>query len=163
MSELVYSHEKVKVYLTENSIHVKEELYESAVILALHKGKVAVLRHYREPVDGDSYELPGGTIEKGESPELAARRELNEEAALDCEELIHLGSIHACSNLINRVAHLFFAKETTEQEEQHLGQDEKIAVEFYEKPEVLAHMISGEWKNSEMAHALFLAMQKGLL
>ena len=54
--------------------------FQFVVIAARHQGKWVYVRHQER----DSYELPGGRIEPGESPYAAAERELYEESgALD--------------------------------------------------------------------------------
>lgn len=50
------------------------------LIIAINEDKKIVLeKNYRRGVDDFVYELPAGWIEKGESPEKAAKRELSEE------------------------------------------------------------------------------------
>ena len=51
-------------------------------------GDELLLLHWRDPVDGfEVWEPPGGGVERGESWEAAARRELREEAGLEAREL----------------------------------------------------------------------------
>ena len=55
------------------------------------RGRLLVFRH---PGDGNM-QLPKGTIEPGESPEVAVRRELLEESGIDhVGELQSLGTLH---------------------------------------------------------------------
>ena len=64
--------------------------------------------------------LPSGYIEKGELPEVAARRELQEETGYDSENLIHLGDYYqdqGCSEALN---HYFLALDCQKVGEQKL-------------------------------------------
>jgi 8-oxo-dGTP pyrophosphatase MutT (NUDIX family) len=45
-------------------------------------------------VEEFTWEFPAGTVDVGETPEDAARRELREETAMETEELIYLGNCH---------------------------------------------------------------------
>lgn len=49
-------------------------------------------RDEHAPVDPDKWSLVGGGVEAGESPAAAARRELEEETSIDCDDLVSLGS-----------------------------------------------------------------------
>lgn len=49
------------------------------VILATYKGKIVMGRHEKR----NTWEIPGGHIEKGETPEMAAKRELYEETGAE--------------------------------------------------------------------------------
>ena len=54
-------------------------------VLPVQGNKFGLLKIHRHPIDQDNWELPGGFIEKGESPENAARRELLEEVGMLCK------------------------------------------------------------------------------
>ncbi|MEE3392519.1 MAG: NUDIX hydrolase [Lachnospiraceae bacterium] len=45
-------------------------------------GKIVLLRQFRYPVNQYIYELPAGLVDKGETPELSAVREMREETGL---------------------------------------------------------------------------------
>src|SRR5262249_54787574 len=52
----------------------------SVAVLALREdGTIYLVRQYRYPVDSALWELPAGRLDRGESPEEAAQRELREE------------------------------------------------------------------------------------
>jgi len=63
------------------------DLGPRAGIVALRNGCVLMTRQYRFLVDGYSWEIPGGRVDAGETPELAAMRECMEETGLQCSEL----------------------------------------------------------------------------
>jgi len=62
----------------------------SVVILPLINNDIILLRQYRYTVGRWIYELPAGTIDKGESPEECAKRELLEETGYKTNRLIKL-------------------------------------------------------------------------
>lgn len=47
--------------------------------------KIVMIRQYRYPLGDYLYELPAGLIDEGETPEMAAAREMKEETGLDFE------------------------------------------------------------------------------
>jgi ADP-ribose pyrophosphatase len=55
-------------------------------------GSVVLVRQYRHPVDAWLWELPAGTLEAGEAPEAAARRECEEETGFAPGQLERLGA-----------------------------------------------------------------------
>jgi ADP-ribose pyrophosphatase len=56
---------------------------------------VVLVRQYRHPVDRWLWELPAGTLERGEDPEAAARRECEEETGYAPATLERLGAFFA--------------------------------------------------------------------
>jgi ADP-ribose pyrophosphatase len=72
---------------------VLETKHNAAVVLACTKeGKILVLKEYRHPVGKWLFGCPGGTIDPGESPIEAGKRELLEETGYTADTFIILGS-----------------------------------------------------------------------
>jgi ADP-ribose pyrophosphatase len=142
---------------------VHEYQPESAVVLALQNQEIVVIRQYRRGVGEYTYELPGGSLENGEGASAAAKRELLEETGLRSDELHFLATVHSCGHLTNQIAHVFFAPDATPAAPQHLDADEEITVLRYSVADVLNKIAQGEWKKSELAHAVLLASLQGYL
>jgi len=81
------------------------------VVPLLDDGRVVLLRQYRPIVAAELWELPAGTLEPGESPEAAARRELREEAGYDAARLEPLGQALADPGLTDERIFLFVARD----------------------------------------------------
>lgn len=69
--------------------------HPGAVLIAplLSKNKIILLRQFRPVISSYIYELPAGTLEKGEQPAECARREIIEETGYKAKKLIRLGVI----------------------------------------------------------------------
>ena len=158
----IFTSESHDVYQTvTGSVVVHDRYPNSAVVLALHKGHMVVIRQYREGIGTYAYELPGGAVEPAEDPLEAAQRELLEETGLFARDLTPLATIQSCGHLTNETAHLFFAAETVIQAPQHLDADEAIQVSLHTIPDALHQIVVGTWKNRELAHAVLLALLHG--
>lgn len=72
-------------------------------------GRTTLVRQWRYPWGESSWEVPAGTLEKGEDPLAGAHRELAEEAGLEAAEWTQLGVVHGSAVLDNR-QHLFLAQ-----------------------------------------------------
>ena len=79
----------------------------AAVVPVTEEGCVVLVRQWRQPVGSFTLELPGGGLEKGESPREAARKELLEETGYRAEDLSHLVSVHTSPGRSTEVCHLF--------------------------------------------------------
>jgi ADP-ribose pyrophosphatase len=81
------------------------------IVPLLGDGRVVLIRQYRPIVDAEIWELPAGTIEPGESPEVCARRELAEEAGYEAGRLESLGEALADPGLTDEKIYLFVARD----------------------------------------------------
>jgi ADP-ribose pyrophosphatase len=64
------------------------------IVPFLTENKVIILKQFRPVIDSYLYELPAGTLEKGESPLLCAKRELREEVGYSAGKFTKLGEIY---------------------------------------------------------------------
>ena len=64
------------------------------IVPILNKDKIIMLRQLRPVIKSYIYELPAGTLDKGESPKDCAKREIIEETGYSAGKLTYLGVIH---------------------------------------------------------------------
>ena len=70
--------------------HVK-----SVVLLPVpEKGHVVLIRQYRYSLNRWMWELPAGSVDEGEQPEAAARRECHEEIGQVPDTIVRLAALH---------------------------------------------------------------------
>jgi ADP-ribose pyrophosphatase len=67
----------------------------SVVLLPVPEpGSIILVRQYRYPIDRWLWELPAGSVDDGEEPDDAARRECHEEIGQLPETVVRLGALH---------------------------------------------------------------------
>ena len=75
-----------------------------AIVVAEHNDNFLMVKQWRHGEAGLSIEFPGGVIDKGETPEQAARRELEEETGFIAGRITKLGSSNPNPALCRRSA-----------------------------------------------------------
>ena len=63
------------------------------IVATDHEGRFLLVRQFRPVVEAETLELPGGLVEPGETPEMAARRELTEETGYEADHFEALGTL----------------------------------------------------------------------
>lgn len=86
------------------------DIREGVCVLTFYKEKIALLNEYRYPVGSWQWEIPGGIVDPGETPEHAAIRELKEETGLTCDEITPLGGVYTSFGSSNEKINLFLAR-----------------------------------------------------
>lgn len=75
-----------------------------SVLAATPDGSLLLVRQYRPAVQAHTLELPSGHIERDESPEMAAARELAEETGFEAQDFVHLGTLAPdTGRMVNRL------------------------------------------------------------
>ncbi|UFJ42994.1 NUDIX hydrolase [Brevibacillus humidisoli] len=162
--QVLLTHGHYEIYACDgDSLYLHSEHAQVVAVICLYRGKVTIVKQYRRLMSKNTYELPGGAVEPGETLEAAARRELLEETGLACDEVKPLGTIQSLAWLTNRKLHIFFTDSIIAEQPQSLDTDEEIEVRYYEVDEVFRLIAEGEWPDSEIAHSMLLARLKGYL
>lgn len=114
------------------------QLGESAGVLPRLEGdRVLLVRQYRHVPGGWSWEIPGGGLGPGESPEEGAQRELREEAGYRAGRLRRLGDLWPNNAYLDEVIHLFLGEELIE-DPLPADQDEQLERGVFPFDEALA-------------------------
>ena len=123
---------------------------------------VLLIRQYRHAAGGTIWEVPAGKLD-GETPEVCARKELEEEAGRRAGRIERLGSILTTPGFTDEVIHLFAAFDL-EPIPQRLESDEVIDVVPTPIGEALELIWSGELTDATSVVALVHAARRlGLL
>jgi len=97
-----------------NGIEVRLECIKhpgaAAVVPFLKNNEVILIRQYRPVVDKYIWEIPAGTLHKGESPLKCAGREIEEEIGYKAASLKYLGHIYTTPGFTDECIHLYRAR-----------------------------------------------------
>ncbi len=90
--------------------------------------KVVLIKQYRFGNQEITLEIPGGMIDKGESPKEAAIRELKEETGFVAKEVIEIGRVTPNPALMSNFTYSFLALNVEKSFDQNLDGMEDIEV-----------------------------------
>src|SRR5699024_5925552 len=128
---------------------------DAAVVLGFTpEGKVVVIEEWRQAVNRTSRGLPAGTLEPGEEPETAARRELEEETGYVADRIERLTTVEPLNGLANSVHHHFVARGCRPTGERDLDENESIRVDTADYNELLAALADDDLRDGRSALCL---------
>ncbi len=81
------------------------------VILAIKDNKILTVKQYRYPLKNVSIELPAGKLERGENPDIASKRELEEETGYIAKDWKSLGYIYTTPGFCDEKLYLYLARD----------------------------------------------------
>lgn len=86
-------------------------VHPGAVVLVpvTEKQEIILVKQWRRAIEKRILELPAGTLESGESPEVCAQRELQEETGFRSSQIIPLGGFYSSPGFCTEYLHLFLA------------------------------------------------------
>lgn len=115
--------------------------------------KLVMLRQYRAVIGNYIYELPAGTLEKGESPLRCAKREIVEETGYRSNRVKKIGRILPVPGYSTEVIYVFKA-DMLEKKETCLDQDEVIESAVFTGKEIKALFKKGDIVDAKTISAL---------
>jgi len=123
-------------------------------------GRVALVRQYRHPARAELLEIPAGRIEVGETPELCASREVEQETGFRPGRIERLSEFYSTPGFCEEMLHVFLASDLTPTRQQ-LDHDELVEVLFFPLEDAVRMARNGEIVDSKTIIALLLTALAG--
>jgi ADP-ribose pyrophosphatase len=119
---------------------------KSVVLLPVPEpGQVILVKQYRSAVNKHLWELPAGSVDEGESPEQAARRECHEEIGLVPSTIVRLSAMFPTPGYCDEEMVFFRCSGLEKTDEQaHVDEDEDIEAKMFELREARDMIRRGE-------------------
>ncbi|MBM7651517.1 NUDIX domain-containing protein [Neobacillus cucumis] len=137
-SEEVFSGRIISLHLQDvelpNGKQAKREIIKHpgavAVIAITDEKRIVLVEQYRKALERTIVEIPAGKLEKGEVPEICAKRELEEETGYECRTLELVTSFYTSPGFADEIVHVYLAKGLTKKEDAaSLDEDEFVNLE----------------------------------
>ena len=149
--------------IREGQIEYKRDVvvhHGSAVIVPLFAdGTVGFVRQYRHAAGKYLLEIPAGSLEGDEDPELGAFRELQEEIGYRAAKLEKLSEFYVSPGFLTEKMYVYLATELTETQ-QNLDDDEIVEIVRLPFAEALAMVHDGRIEDAKTIIGLLLAAAK---
>ena len=127
------------------------------IVAKKDENTILMVKQYRYPIKQVSLELPAGKLDYGENPDLAAKRELEEETGHVAKKWQSLGFIYTTPGFCDEKLYLYLA---TDLEFTKQNPDEGEIIEYFEyNLDTILEMIkNGEINDSKTICALMRAI-----
>ena len=130
------------------------------VLAATEDGHLLTVRQFRPALERSVLDFPCGHVEKGQTPEEAARAELLEETGYECGTLEFLGCLHSdVGRLTNKL--WCFATRDARPFEGEVEREAGVELELHRVAEVPQLIESGELGAAFTMAVLAMAQRKG--
>ena len=146
--------------IREGEIEYEREIishYGSAVIVPVFDDKtVALVKQYRHAAEKYLWEIPAGSLEKGENPKEGAARELEEEIGVSAKKIKKLSEFYVSPGFLSEKMFVFLATELMETA-QNLEEDELIEIGKFTFQEAFQMIHRNEIEDAKTIVGIILA------
>lgn len=164
-SETLYTGRVVRlevdqVRLADGTESVREVIrHPGAVVIVglLPDERVVLVKQFRYASGQALLELPAGTREAGEAPELTARRELAEETGYQSEQWTELATFYSAPGFCDELLHCYLAENLRPGGVGEADVDERIEPLLLPLAEARAMALRGEFHDAKTIAGLLLA------
>ncbi|MCS6924137.1 MAG: NUDIX hydrolase [Fimbriimonadales bacterium] len=129
-----------------------------AIVPLLNAETVLLIRQYRQAVGETLLEIPAGTLEPDEPPDLCARRELEEETGYTARQMRRLFSQYLAPGYSQEVLHVYLAEDLAPTAQQ-LDEDELVELVPTPLREVETMILQGQIKDSKTIAGLLMTLR----
>ena len=124
------------------------------VVALTPEKQIVIVRQFRFGNGKITNEIPGGTVEPGESPKGAAIRELKEETGYTSSKWTYLGSVEPNPAFQNNRCHLWLAEDVIKTDSINLDDGEDISVETITLDKMKSYIKTGKFTHALALNAL---------
>jgi ADP-ribose pyrophosphatase len=126
------------------------------IVPVLADSRLVMILNRRVAVDETLWEFPAGKLERGESPAVAAARELEEETGYRAGRITPLAEFYTSPGFTDELMHTFVAEQLAGQGKQRLEEGEDIEARVITREEALAMAGDGRLRDGKSIAALLL-------
>jgi ADP-ribose pyrophosphatase len=149
--------------LEENGIEIVREVVRhpggAGALPLFDDGRVALVKQYRHPARRELLEIPAGRIEVGETPEMCAAREVEQEIGFRAGRIEKLAEFYSTPGFCEEKLHVYLATDLTPSS-QALDHDEWVEVVYLPFAEAAQMLGRGGIEDSKTIIALLLAVKR---
>jgi len=133
-----------------------------SIVVVTNNNTILLNHEYRYVLNEYSWEIPGGGIDKGETAEQSAIRELYEETGITVETVEQLGLVYPLNSFNTESVTIFLARIESEQVTSSLTEHTEHVSEqkFVSFDEALRMIDTGEISDTLSANAIQLVIRK---
>ena len=142
-----------KYYIRENTDFVQ-------VVPINAEGQILIVRQYRHGPQVISTEIPGGLVDPGEEPIVAAKRELLEETGCVADRFEAVTPLYTNPARNTNSAHTFIAHNARIEHPPEQEATEHIEFEFVSRDELFALIDNGQFAHALHVASLLLALRQ---
>jgi ADP-ribose diphosphatase len=147
----------------ENGIEIIREVVRhpggAGALPLFDDGRVALVKQYRHPARHELLEIPAGRIEDGETPEMCAAREMEQEIGFRAGRIEKLAEFYTTPGFCEEKLHVYLATDLTPSS-QALDHDELVEVVYLPFAEAARMVERGGIEDSKTIIALLLAVKR---
>jgi ADP-ribose pyrophosphatase len=140
----------------ETKLEIIEHGGSVVVIPVDENGNMLLVRQYRHATGGDLLELPAGTLDEDEDPEVCAAREIREETGMAAGSLEKLGEFYLAPGYSDEFMIVYLATELSDSP-LDADDDEFLSLEAVPISEAIQMAERGQIPDAKSLAALFLA------
>ena len=137
---------------------VVEHRGAAAIVPILEGDRVVLVRQFRYAANSELLEIPAGTLEPDEDPEICALRELEEETGYKSREILKILECHIAPGYSTEKIYFYLARALV-RTELKTEEDERIKIEVITIKEALDKMRNGQICDAKTVCGLYRALE----
>jgi ADP-ribose pyrophosphatase len=131
----------------------------AAILPILSRDKIILVRQLRYAARRELWEIPAGTLDKGEKPLHCARRELEEETGYKAKIFKKLVSFYPCPGYSSEIIHLYQATRLIKTLA-HPETDEDIKIKIFTRSEIRKSLAQRKFIDAKTIIGLMIWIKK---